>query len=307
MKERLAERRELRRYADSGVSCGARHLQHDPADPDLLDLGVLIHTDELRDLPAKFLLVERIELLADLARAFRGFVAVPRADREQQLQKVLLHRGGDPPDHSEVEKSEPPVLRQEDVSGMRVRVEEPVDQDLLQIGLVELFGERGAVGLEPLERGERRDLSTEDEVHRQHARSRVVLDRGRNREPPELLQVLAQRQQVLGFLAVIELAEKSLAELVHHLLELVEPSGLGVPVEQLGDLGEGGQVFHDLLADAGSLDLDGDRAAVPQDCAMHLPERRGRERSGLEFRKRLRDADAELFVHDPLDFREREG
>jgi hypothetical protein len=88
----------------------------------------------------------------------------------------------------------------------------------------------------------------------------------------ELLQVLAQRREVLRLLAVIELTQERLAELVHHLLELVEAAGFGMPVEELRDLRERIEVIDDLFADAGPLDFHGDRAAVAQGRTMDLAE-----------------------------------
>ena len=150
-------------------------------------------------------------------------------------------------------------------------------------------------------------LLPEDELHREHARRRVVLDRRRNEDPREILQVLPQRDEVLRFLPVVELAEDRLAELVHHLLELVQLPRVGMPVEHDGDLGERFEVFDDLLADAGPLHLDGHGAAVPERGAMDLSERRGRERRGFEVGERLGDANAELLTDDPFDLGEGEG
>ena len=77
-------------------------------------------------------------------------------------------------------------------------------------------------------------------------------------------------------------------------------------VEELRDLGERVEVVDDLLADAGPLDLDRDRAAVAQRRAVHLAERCGRERSGVELGEGLRDPDAQFLGDDSFDLREGE-
>ena len=59
-------------------------------------------------------------------------------------------------DHAEVEQRDAVVVGEEDVAGMRIGVEEAVDQDLLQIGAEQLLGQRLAVDLGAHERAERR-------------------------------------------------------------------------------------------------------------------------------------------------------
>ena len=86
----------------------------------------------------------------------------------------------------------------------------------------------------------------------------------------EVLQLLANGGEVGRLLPVIEFPEEALAELLEHLAELVAPAHLGVLIEELGDLLDRLQVFHHLLANAGPLHLDRDRAAVAQGGAVDL-------------------------------------
>jgi hypothetical protein len=55
------------------------------------------------------------------------------------------------------------------VPGVRVRMEEPVQEDLLQVGMAKRFRERRALQLHEGERGKVGDLGTGDEIHREDA------------------------------------------------------------------------------------------------------------------------------------------
>ena len=68
-------------------------------------------------------------------------------------------RGRGAADHAEVEEGEVVVLRDEDVAGVRIGVEEAGHEDLVQVRLEELVGQRGPVHLEARERAQRRDLA----------------------------------------------------------------------------------------------------------------------------------------------------
>ena len=60
--------------------------------------------------------------------------------------------GGNETHHSEVEEGHSPVVGQEDVAGVRVGVEKPVDDHLLQVRAEELVGQRGAVDVDGRQR-----------------------------------------------------------------------------------------------------------------------------------------------------------
>jgi hypothetical protein len=72
-------------------------------------------------------------------------------------------------------------------------------------------------------------------------------------------------------------------------------------VDQGGDLVEGFEVFQDDLADARALDLDGDRPAVAQPRLVDLPQGGRGHGRGVEVRKGLGDAHAQLGGDDLLD------
>ena len=51
----------------------------------------------------------------------------------------------DAPDHAQIDQRDAPVFGQKDVAGMRVCVENAVDENLFEIGVKELFGQLVAV------------------------------------------------------------------------------------------------------------------------------------------------------------------
>ena len=97
-----------------------------------------------------------------------------------------------------------------------------------------------------------------DQVHREDRRGGVVVDRLRHEEERFGLELLAEEAEVLGFSAVVELVGEGRLELQHHVGEPEPPSGLGVVVEERGELLDDLEVVADLRPHAGSLDLDGD-------------------------------------------------
>jgi hypothetical protein len=70
------------------------------------------------------------------------------ADGQHQPREVLLQLRAEPPHHPQVQQRQPAVVGQEDVAGVRVGVEEAVDQDLLEVGAEQLLGQRRAVHLQ---------------------------------------------------------------------------------------------------------------------------------------------------------------
>src|SRR5690606_19848355 len=55
---------------------------------------------------------------------------VAAVDREQQPLEGLLQPGVEPSDGTEIEKTEPPILEQQDVAGVGVGMEDAVQKDL---------------------------------------------------------------------------------------------------------------------------------------------------------------------------------
>jgi hypothetical protein len=118
-------------------------------------------------------------------------------------------------------------------------------------------------------------------------------------------QVAPERHQVAGLLDVVELAHEAAAKLLQHAGELEAPADVRVRVDECADLFQGLHVVDDPLADAGPLDLHRESPAVAQPRAVHLSQRGGGHRGGLELGERLGEPDAQLGGHDALDVVER--
>ena len=227
-------------------------------------------------------------------------IAISRRKRPSRMP------GGIETHHAEVEEGHAAVVRQEDVAGVRVGVEEPVDDDLVQVRAEELVGQRGAVDVDGRQRIEVRDLAALHELHRQHAFGRVPLDRKRDDDVLEALQVLRQPDEVLGLPPVVELGDERAPEGLDGLLELVAVSQRRMAIHEAREVPEGLEVLGDPLADSGALDLHGDRPAVAHAGPVDLAERRRGEGLGLEGGKRPGDARSQLGFDDLLDLLERE-
>src|SRR5438132_10657173 len=104
---------------------------------------------------------------------------------------------------------------------MRIRVEKTVHQNLLEIGAEKFLGDSAAVEFHPGERTEVRDFFPMDVLHRQNARAAVIRDRFRDDNARERTKMVADRDEVVRLLPVIELAHEALAALIEHLAKLV--------------------------------------------------------------------------------------
>ena len=76
---------------------------------------------------------------------------------------------------------------------------------------------------------------------------------------------------------------------------------------QRGDGFEHLEIVRRLQPDAGPLHLHGNRAAVAQHGAMHLRQRRRRQRRPVQFLERVREPHAQLLAQRLLDVDERHG
>jgi hypothetical protein len=251
-------------------------------------------------------LVEPVPALADLERKVGGLVAAAVAEREHHLEQLLLHARRDARDHAQVEQRDLLVGREEHVAGVRIGVEEAVDEDLLEIRAEELVGDRRPVDLEQRHRADVGDLPAVDEIHRQDAPRAVILHRPRDDDAVEARERVRQRRQVARFLVVIQLGEQRLPEFGDDAAELVLPTHGGPVIEHRRDLRHRVQVLDDARVDVRALDLHDHRTAIAQGRAMHLPQRCRCLRLALEGQERLADLHAELFLDDPLDVLVRE-
>ena len=184
----LAQHRQLGRDTEPAVARDPGNGKHDLADMDLAQLGVAVLRDHLADPATELGFVGAVTLLADLDGDGRGVVAMPLADRHHELQQLLLQARADPRHHPDVQEGDASVLREDHVAGVGIGVDEPVDEDLLQVRSEQLVGQQCPVDVDLAERTQVRDLLTLDELGGQDEGGAVVLDDRRNhdvrRTPP---------------------------------------------------------------------------------------------------------------------------
>ncbi len=113
-------------------------------------------------------LIEAVARLANFDRDLRRFLAPTFGDGEQQLQQIFLQTRHDAPDHAEIEKRDAVIGRDENVARMRISVEKPFDQNLVEISAEEFLGQRLAVQFHARERTQPRDFRARHILHREH-------------------------------------------------------------------------------------------------------------------------------------------
>src|SRR5688500_3239283 len=180
-------------------------------------------------------------------------------------------------DHAKVDQRQPPVVSNEDVAGMRICVEEPVDESLMQICLYQLVGKTCGISIQKCDRVQRGYLRATHVFHRQDAFADVSLDWRRHEDALVLSKILFQRVEMVRLDRIVELFHERLAELLDHRGEFIPPATFCVVIDEYGDLVEHLQIAEYLVENIGPLYLDGNRPSVAECRAMHLPERRRSE------------------------------
>ena len=144
-------------------------------------------------------------------------------------------------------------------------------------------------------------------LERQHPRPRVAPVDARDPHVRVAGEVAVEDLGVAPLQPVVELLADRAGELVDELLGVDEVERADTLLRQPGGLEEQRQVGLDLPRRVRALHLDDDAAAVRQDGAVHLADRRGGERLLVELEEEPLDRLAELLLHDALDVGVREG
>ena len=156
VQERLADRGEHRRQRDPLLAADPGNRQHRLADAEAVDAVFVLGEHEAGDLALEGLLVAALPRGADLQRHVGDLLAAAVDDAQHQLQQPLAHARVDAADHAQVEQDEAVLLVEQHVAGVRVAVEEALDEDVLEVALEDGLGEVGAVdGGAALELGSR--------------------------------------------------------------------------------------------------------------------------------------------------------
>ena len=305
VEERLAQHRQLSGRAQPAVAGDAGELADHPPGFELAHRHGLVLLDEGDDLALEPGRIPAVAFLAEAGHDRSHLAAVALAQGEEQADQRILQLRADPGHHAQIDQRETAVGGQQHVPRVRVGVDEAVDQDLVEVGVEELGGQGAPVVSLAGERAERADVAAIDQVHRQHERGGVVVDRLGDDDAVVGGEVRAEQAEVGGLEPVVELGHDRAAELLDHAAEPVAAPHLGVTVDELGELLDDLHVLDDLLAHAGPLDLDGDGAAVAQHCPVHLAER-GAGHRGVKRLEGLGDAGTDLGGDDLLDRFERD-
>ena len=124
-----------------------------------------------------------------------------------------------------------------------------------------------------------------------------MVDR-RHREARVALEHLAEPVDVRRLHAEVELALERVGEMADDRREVDEPSQAVTVLGLLGEQLEQAEVAHDLLFRAVALHLDDDAVAALERRRMHLADRPGGERLGVDAREHVLPRHAELLLHD---------
>src|SRR6266545_2768294 len=281
----------------------ADHLQR----VDLGEARSVVAVEELADLVQELLLallrVADAEVCEPLGERFDVLVGDVDEEAGRFRDVVVRQVPGEP------EVDEPDLIgpEHEDVRGMRIAVEEAVPEDHRHPGLRDHLRQalallEGVAGL--VDVGEPPAL---DELQRQHPGPRVAPVDARDVDVRMAREVAVERLGIAPLEPVVELLADGARELVDDLADVDEVEGAYALLDDPRSLVEEAEVGFDLLRRARALHLDGHGMAVREDGAVHLADRRRRDRLGVELDVEALDRLAELLEHHALDLLVREG
>ena len=138
------------------------------------------------------------------------------------------------------------------------------------------------------------DLRPAEELERQHARRRVLPDHARHDDALVAREVPVEHLGVARLVAVVELEPDRAGELVDELRGIHELERLHTLPQEARGLVEEPEVGLDLLGGGGPLHLDRHLLPVGKHGAMHLPDRRRRDRREVELEERTVHPQVEL-------------
>ena len=138
------------------------------------------------------------------------------------------------------------------------------------------------------------------------ARGRVLPDHARHDDLLVAGEVAVERLGVARLVPVVELEPDRARELVHELLRVHELERLHALAQEPRGLVQQAEVGLDLIGGGRALHLDGDLLPVRQDRAMHLADRRRRERREVELEERAIHPQVELGLDGVANLLERD-
>ena len=250
-----------------------------------------------------FLLRVRDAEVGEPARQVVDVLARGVDEEPRQLADVVV---AELSDLAEVDEADAVAGQDEDVRRVRVAVEEPVPEDHRHPRLAHPVREAAPLLERVRQRVDVRDLRPLEELERQHARARVAPVDVRDLDVRVAGPVAAEAVGVAAFRAVVELRADRARELVDERARVDEVERADPLLRDARRLVEEREVGLDLPRRARPLHLHRDALAVRQRRAVHLPDRRGRDRRRIEVEERALEREAELRLDDLLDLLERE-
>src|SRR5579884_1153008 len=184
---------------------------------------------------------------------------------------------------------------------MRIRVEEPIHQDLLQVALKKDLGQVRAAYAGFLDALVLRDLDTRHILQRQYVRSDVgPVDPG---DPHSLIpeEVDGYALSVVSLRNVVQLLAYGVRELTQNARKIDAPSDGIPPMELIDDEAEAAKVCLDDFGDLRPLDFDHHRFSPPQVGAIRLSQRGGGDHVGVKPSEDGIEGGAEIFLYHRLD------
>ncbi len=209
---------------------------------------------------------------------------------------MLQVGAGETPGDAEIEQRDVLGVHAHDVGRVRVAMEEPVLQDLLEPGVCDGLGQTIALG--NLERVDI-ELVQGGAFHPfqgQHAPARVRPEDAGYRHRFGVGEFARETLGVTAFQRIVQLSEDGAGELVHHADRIHEEPVAEMLLQQFGDLVEEIDVPLDLAGGLGTLHLHGYVHPSGKDGAVHLPDGGGREGNRIEGDKEAFGGEAEVLL-----------
>src|SRR5712691_6149560 len=288
------------------LHCQVDELLHQDAGVHLGELEAEIPLEDVVDVLAELVQVDALVGDAHLVEQPRHRVGILEGDGQHQEDDRLLHAAREAAHQAEVEQADAVSLQHHDVAGMRVAVEEAVGKQLMEAGVENVAGELFAIDA-------RRVVEDLPELHafqflqRDHgARGELPVEPGDDDGGPPGV-VFCKLLDVARFVIEIQLEEHGGAELADDAGGRVDAGLLDHSLEESRQVEEEIGVAADLLLDARTLHLDHHVLARGEPRAVHLGDRRGRHRGGVDRGEELVGGFAQALLDQLQDQLHRHG
>jgi hypothetical protein len=224
----------------------------------------------------------------DVREEVRVLAPERQEEQEQQAACVVVEH----PDHAQVEQVEPVVVAPEQVARVRVGVEEALGQHLAVEGLEQLTRRL----LPPPPRRGVTQRPALDLIHDEQAPGGELVVHGRNAEPRVRRDHLAQPVDVCRLFPKSSSRRSDDERCSTTAGMSIRPASAARP-SAFSAKSENSEVALDLLGCAGPLHLHDHALTGLEFGAMHLADRAGRQRHGLDALEDVLPRDAELLLH----------